>query len=461
MVAEKIHSIRAWFPGEPRRAKHGETVCEIGRDVEFEAEALEAFCFQKIADREEELVLLAGVVAFADRATRRLAASGWRRSFRITMPVCDPVFWSKPEICNPLKEALRFLSGDSWSFEFVERRGRIPELKQDELDLGGGRFVVIPFSNGLDSFAQSQLLKLNGSSATPIRLTAWNRSLAGNRDWISDADGTRYRRVSVPVKVGADTHAEQSFRTRSFIFNVLAGLASYLSDAESVIIPEAGQGALGPSIVPLGAESPHRGSHPGFTRRMAEFFVAFWKKEIRIEHPQLWRTKGEVLALLKTNGLLTGWTSTRSCSRDQRVIRTERHVLLHCGICSGCLLRRLSVSSADLSEAPSSYLWSDLGAPSLDDALSCDARRGTTANDYDIAVHSVLAMEELARKAGRSTEDPALQSTIFDAFGDNSSEQANGLTQLNRLLSAHEKEWTEFKEKLGAASWINQQIALL
>jgi 7-cyano-7-deazaguanine synthase in queuosine biosynthesis len=313
----------------------------------------------------------------------------------------------------------------------------------------------------LDSFAQSQLLKLDGSSATPIRLTAWNRSLAGNRDWILEADGTRHRRVSVPIKVAANTHAEQTFRTRSFIFCVLAGLASYLAEAESVIIPEAGQGSLGPSIVPLGAESPHRGSHPGFTRRMAEFFAAFWKKEIRILHPQLWRTKGEVLALLKTNRLLNGWDATRSCSRDQRVIRTERHVLLQCGICSGCLLRRLSVTAAALSEPADGYLWSDLGAKSLDEALCADARRNTTANDYDIAVHSVLAMEELARKAGQPAEDPALQSTIFDAYGNNSSERANGMIQLTRLLSAHGSEWATFTRKFASASWLNQQIALI
>jgi len=430
-------------------------------DVSLRPNVLEEFCFKSISVWEEELVFLAGTVAFADRAVHRRAARGWCRVLNIVMPVSEPRFWSRPEITGTLVEALCYLTGDAWSFDFIKRGGRLPRLNQSELDLGQGEFVVMPFSNGLDSFAESRLLRLQRPTVSPIRVTAWNRSLAGSRTWVTGADGLRYRRIAIPVKIATDGDADQTFRTRSFLFSVLAGLASHMADANSIIIPEAGQGALGPSLVPVGAESPLRGSHPGFSRRMMAFFQAFWGKPILIEHPHLWRTKGEVLAMLKEKNVHLGWDKTRSCSRDQRVLQIERRKLIHCGICSGCLLRRVAVASAGLDEPADHYMWSNLGAPSLEESLCADARRTTRLNDRDIAVHAVMAMEDLARLADQPETHSRFENALFDAFGDDTQQLAEGAKALHRLLSAHQTEWRAFTRKLGPGSWVNQQIGMI
>src|ERR1019366_4182651 len=225
--------LRVFYPKENISTRNGQIPCVISRDVEIDIEALENYCFQRVSQTEYELALLAGVVAFADRAFRRKHSQGWARRIEIIMPVGEPEFWNKTK--SALHDALDYLTGDCWNIEFVSRRVQLDQLKQDILSLGGGRFVVIPYSNGLDSYAQSQLLKLeNGIS--PIRITAWNRSITGRREWIAEPDGTKYRRVSIPVKYATDSHPEPSYRTRSFVFCVFTGVAAHLSKAEAIQI---------------------------------------------------------------------------------------------------------------------------------------------------------------------------------------------------------------------------------
>jgi 7-cyano-7-deazaguanine synthase in queuosine biosynthesis len=450
--------IRAHAASVPPKSKPGELLCHVGNDIKISAGALELFCFKQLTDKEEDLVLLAGVVAFADRSVRRLVANGWRRNLHVVMPVKNPEWWSAYSLSSTLIDALRFLTGDAWSFEFVKRKGKSVKLKQSELALGAGKFVVMPFSNGLDSFSESRLLSVGFPNTAAIRLTAWNRSLAGGRDWVTEADGTRYRRVSLPVALATGKHAEQTFRSRSFMFSTLAGLAAAMSNAEAIFIPEAGQGALGPSLVPVGQESPHRGSHPKFSQFMMAFFQAFWGKAISIQHPQLWRTKGEVLALLQSKDLQHGWEKTTSCSRDQRVTSTARHKKIQCGICSGCLLRRMSLFSAGYNDPNSNYFWDDLAASTLEKALCSDARRTVSPNDRDIAVHAVLAMEELARQADLPADHPGHQKALIDSGGDQAKKDSGNHNPLTRLLTAHKTEWRAFTDSLGKDSWIRQQI---
>ncbi len=448
---------RVCLANETNTVRRGETPCVIGRDVRVDPEALEDYCFQLLSDREYELALMAGVVAFADRSVRRLHSEGWARRIEIVMPVKNPDAWLD---CNGvLQELLQFLSGDYWHFTFTGRREAWREIRQDSFPLGEGKFVVVPFSNGLDSFAQSQMLKLEASPLTPIRVTAWNRGLAGQRDWKSDPDGTKYRRVSIPIRISANNHPEPSYRTRSFLFNVFAGIAAHLAEAECVIVPENGQGSLGPSIVPFGAESPQRGSHPGFTRRISKFLSLVLGSSIPFEHPQLWRTKGEVLRILKREDLLGNWaTETSSCPRDRRDVSLNGKIV-HCGVCAACLLRRSAAYVNGLIEPQSTYLWRDLKVPKLADAIHPDSNRETSANDLDIANHGVLAMAELANWASSPADDPSVLQCAFEIS--ETEPLATVSANLRRLLKSHKEEWERFRHHLGPAAWINTDFAFL
>jgi 7-cyano-7-deazaguanine synthase in queuosine biosynthesis len=456
MNASGLIVVRASFPGENFRPRKGQLVCRIPEDVWLLPEEIEAFCFKRIGSRDEELIYLAGVVAYIDRRVRRHIGI-WHRCFNVIMPVSEPRFWRQPAVSSALVEALQFLTGDTWTFEFIKRQGRLPRFNQNFLDIGGGDFVVIPFSNGLDSFAQSRLLETQGFSGTPIRVTAWNRGLTGSRDWLTDPNGARYRRVAVPVRIAEHSSPEPTYRTRTFLFSVLAGLAAYLAGAKTIVIPEGGQGALGPSLVPVGSESPQRGSHPGFSRRMEVLFRGFWGEPVMIRQPQIWRTKGQVLAEVCRRGFHAGWERTRSCPRGPRDLRSGRS----CGICSGCLLRRVAVFAAGLEESEDHYLWSNLRADTLEESLCAEAKRTTSVNDRDIAVHAVLGMEELARQADLPITHPRHQQVLFDVFGNDTTQLKTGAEQLAQLLTVHKNEWRTFTAFLGSRAWINQQIVLL
>jgi hypothetical protein len=424
--------------------------------VQVDAEALEDYCFQLLSDHEYELAILAGVIAFADRSVRRLHSEGWARRIEIVMPVRRPDEWQASSAV--LHELLQFLTGDHWQVTFTSRHGVWGNTRQDIFPLGNGTFVVVPYSNGLDSFAQSQVLKLESSGVTPIRITAWNRGLAGQRDWRTDPDGTKYRRVSIPIRISTDNHPEPSYRTRSFLFNVFAGIAAHLAHAECVIIPENGQGSLGPSIVPFGAESPQRGSHPGFTRRMGEFLGLVLGAPVHFQHPQLWRTKGEVLRILKREKLLGDWPATTSCPRDRRDVSLIGKTV-HCGVCAGCLLRRTAAYVNGLVEPENTYLWRDLEGATLADAIHPGSDRETRANDIDIANHGVLVMTELANWADSPGDDPLVSQCAFEISGAESMTAA--LANLKRLLWAHKEEWHHFRNHFGPNSWINANFALL
>lgn len=448
------HRLRVFYPKENVSVRKGVTPCVIGRHVEIDTEALEDYCFQRVTSHEYELALLAGIVAFADRTFRRKISEGWARRIEITIPVGEPAFWNKTK--SALLEALEFLTGDCWEINFESRRSKLDQLKQDILSLGSGKFIVVPFSNGLDSYAQSRLLKLQ-SEITPIRITAKNHGVAGSRDWIPEDDGSRHRRISIPVNFQTDPHPEPSYRSRTFVFNVFAGIAAHLSKAEAIFIPENGQGALGPSLVPFGSESPQRGSHPGFTRRMSLFFKTIWDEPIKIEHPQIWLTKGEVLQKLKKENLLGNWQTTRSCPRDQRNVNLN-HKLVQCGICSGCMLRRMSVFAAGLEENVDTYLWQDLSANSLQSSMHPSAGRKTTNNDSDIARHAVIALAELSQMADASPDDPVIAQNVFEICDGVGKNYQLALSQLQHLLNTHKSEWTQYVNGCGSSSWINADV---
>lgn len=451
--------VRACFGPRRRRAVGQELICHVGEDVIYTASRLEAFCFSHMSDVDEELILLSAVVAYADRMVRRTPSSGWLRRLHVVIPVGSPSFWARNGIKNALEDALGFITGDHWTFEFERRTEKLLKPKQREFALGEANTIVIPFSNGLDSFAQSRLLRHEGIDATPIRLTASNHGLSGDRHWVRDADGTKFPRVTIPFGLKTDNHAEPSYRSRTFVFAALAGVAAHLAKSHFIVVPEAGQGSFGPSLVPVGGESPHRGSHPGFTKRMTHLFNALWGESIHFRHPQLWRTKGQVLQQVVQRGVGDGWVATFSCSQGPRQVHTGRGNRIHCGYCAGCLLRRLAAFASGLREPEGQYFLVDLNAPTLQAGVCADAGRKPGRNDDDIAAHAVMGLEALSRVGNSPDDDFMIKKNLLDAFP--AEELGKAEASLRGLLAIHRDEWTRFKESLNRRSWVNSQAAVL
>src|SRR5208282_1719082 len=313
------------------------TPCRIGHNVEFSTEKLESYCIATWEPVIYDALLVAAAVEFADRTQKRHALS-WQREFHVVIPVHEPARWKEKAVADGLHDVLDFLTGDRWRIEFSDRTVPLTEPKQQHFNLPSGVSAVIPYSDGVDSRCVAGLLdRTIGDKLIRVRL--------GSR--IRDAKVLPQQRqpfTSVPYRVQAGRHAfvESTARSRGFKFALISGLAAYLMKAGRVIVPESGQGALGPALITVGQGYADYRSHPLFTDRMGTFLEALLQHKVSFDFTQLWQTKAETLrqfaSSCKSGDL---WSSTWSCWQQTRQVSVDGRKR-QCGVCAACMLRRMS-----------------------------------------------------------------------------------------------------------------------
>jgi 7-cyano-7-deazaguanine synthase in queuosine biosynthesis len=359
------------------KAPRSHVPCVIDQNLRFCTESLESYFFAQWSSVVYDALLVAAAVEYCDRIQRR-SAFVWGREIDLTVPVHDPDLWNRKDVAEALHQALNFLTGDRWQIAFHSRRRPLNPPRQGMFRLDANKSAVIPFSDGMDSRAVAGLMARKlGDKLVRIRL--------GNVRTRPTAPFT-----AVPYKLRHSEHkfVESSVRSRGFKFALIAGVAAYFAGADHIIVPESGQGALGPALLPVGqAYGDHR-SHPLFTNLMEKFLRALLETRVSFQFPQLWQTKGETLtAFIRECGASVSWADTRSCWQQSRQVSVE-HKKRQCGICAACMLRRLSVHAAGLIEPRETYVWEDLSAPSFEAGVapSFDRKKITRAmGEYAIA----------------------------------------------------------------------------
>lgn len=436
----------------------GDIHCRLGHELNFDAEVLAAYCFREMAPIHHDLFVLAGAVAFADKIVPRRLATSWRRDLTITLPVYNPSKWSDPQLNSALIDLLGLLTGDSWHFQFEPCRETLFPCSQSILPLGEASVSVLPYSDGLDSFATARMFSRRHQDRSLILVTTGRRKDA-DLEWRREAKFARRRRISVPFRLSDKEcrakFREQSYRSRGFVFGVITAIATYLAEAESVIIPEAGQGALLLPLAAIGPEAPDFRTHPMFTANLSEFLNHVFGTAIRFEHPNIWRTKGEILRTLVDVNVAQGWEQTRSCSRDSRHMHYDGRAI-QCGVCASCLLRRQSVMAAGLREVSDSYLWTDLCATTLDLAGLPGAREAGR-NDVEQAKCGAFLLQHMAR-LGSASESAEIKQAAFDLRKVLDLSEDEVTLRIARLFQGHAQEWSAFVGSLGptafVASWL-------
>jgi 7-cyano-7-deazaguanine synthase in queuosine biosynthesis len=430
------------YPGAAACNYDDSILCVVGHDIEIRPQLLQDYCAKPIHCAEHDLVVLAGAVSFADRIVPRRRATGWLRELHLTVPVHEPERWNDRRIQHALVEVLQFVTGDAWTFSFVPG-GNMSDPGQSSLNLLNGPFVVIPFSDGLDSFLQWQLTSLLEPGVVPLRIQTSTRSRNRQRDrQIELARGRRDQVLQIPVRTSVGNHPEPSYRARTFLFYTMAALAAAKTDSTRILIGENGIGSLGPSLIPYGNEVHHRTTHPGATSRLAGFINAVLDTSVKFEHPQLRWTKGEVLTRAISDRI-RGWECTHSCVRGPR----DRLNSYPCGICSGCLLRRQSLHTA--SQPPAPHFWNDLSAPGLDESRLEQDGRQATKNDKDIWRHAVHGMDALAELSRLGVTAAPFQRLAWELSNSMSVDTAFTAADVHRLISAHASEWWAFRQAHG------------
>jgi hypothetical protein len=423
--------------------------CQIGKNVQFSTESLESYFFARWEPVACDALLVAPAVEFADRSERRTAYS-WRREFELRIPVHDLNRWNGAEVCKTLHDALDFLTGDNWHIEFYERRVPMGQPQQGLLNLPAEVEAVIPFSNGLDSRAVAGLMDCElGTKLVRVRLGSKLR----DREKVCRE---RHAFTSVPYRVdsGERPFVESTARSRGFKFALISGLASYLAGADTVIVPESGQGALGPPLVTVGQAYEDYRSHPLFTRRMEKFLHALLGQRVRYSFPQLWFTKAETLRKFVNEGGGDSWSVTWSCWQQNRQVSVD-HMKRQCGICAACMLRRLSVHAAGLEEAKETYVWENLAASTFPaGAAPSFSEKKITKAMREYAIAGTLHLDHLACLPESSSNARTLCRNAFQLSGALGIAEIEARAKLDRLLRQHSSEWKNFMSSLGQDSFV-------
>jgi hypothetical protein len=432
------------------RSRRGWLRCQIGGNIEFSTARLETYCFAGWEPVVYDALLLAAAVEVGDRTLRRPAAR-WERQIELRLPVHDPDRWADKAVSEALHNALNFLTGDHWHITFGQRCQPVAPPAQGHFNLPEGLTAVIPFSDGLDSRIVAGLMARElGDKLIRVRL--------GSKAY--DARGLSHRHpfTSVPYQVRplARDFVESSARSRGFKFALISGLAAYLAKAGQIIVPESGQGSLGPALVTVGQAYEDYRSHPLFTDRMEKFLFALLGHQVRFQFPRLWYTKGETLTkFLKECDDAVTWQQTRSCWQQQRQVSVDKK-RRQCGICAACLLRRMSVHAAGLTEPMHTYVWENLAAHTFKaGAAASFPMKKVTKKLRQYAIAGSLHLDHLAGLR----ESPANRRTLaLNAFQLSRSlglTEADASAKLDRLLMQHGNEWKSFMNSLGQKSFVS------
>ena len=434
---------------DPQRTIEPDVVpCIIDKNVIFEPEGFQSYFTSEWEPIIYDGMLVAAAIEFCDRSKLR-SEIDWARKFQLDVPVHDPDLWNSSNVRNSLTRAVGLLTGDDWEFNFRRTTRPCSPPVQGSLALGFDVEAVIPFSDGLDSLAVSMIC----CSELGNRLVRVRVGLSKPRKLTLGEKPKPFTSIPFRVVHGGKSNPEKSNRSRGFKFAMISGLAAYLVRATKVIIPESGQGALGPVLAPVGQAYQDRRTHPQFSRSMTVFLETLLGQRILFEHPMLWDTKGETLARYrKLHPDDEAWRETRSCWQDARhaSVDGERR---QCGICAACMLRRVSLHAAGLDEPPESYLWEDLGVSNFWEGTHKDfVHRNNAMHRYAIA--GALHMDHLAGLRRASNFDTILSRqalTLSKALGI-PFEVARG--KIVRLLIKHENEWSSFVSDLPPHSFL-------
>ena len=315
---------------------------------------------------DADLLELASYVYVADQAMTRGGTKSfdygdrWHRSLRFTIPVRCPRTWNRPEVRDALRGLLRFLTDDEYEFEFVtaSRPAGLERFLFDDVsppDEGAAFDEVALFSGGLDSLCGAVEGVLAGqhrvlfcSHRPENRVYARQRDLvAAIRSRLPDSKRSPHH-FAATVNKGKKHNRDFTQRSRSFLFASMAAVAARLFKLDRIRFYENGVTSLNLPISPqmIGGRAS-RTTHPQTLWRFAQLFSHVFETPFAVENPFQWSTKPEILKRLGALGHSDLCAATSSCVNTWQ--RTEQHP--HCGLCSQCVDRRVSVLAAAMPDA--------------------------------------------------------------------------------------------------------------
>lgn len=307
--------------------------------------------------RAWDFARIAAAVYAADRSIPRPPKKGndaWIRKIHLNFTVKEPDFWNSPGTIKLMTEALHFLTGDDWSFEFIAGQRKKTQVYLPFDIREPSKYFL--YSGGLDSAAGLVKYACEHPKESVIPLLIGHRSnmapkVKSQIDCIRKKFTNVQKEIVAYFKMNRPDHEERSQRSRNFLFLVIAGIAAGKREGDSVIVGENGIGAINlPLSTLMRSTMATRGTHPTFLRMMSDLSSYVLGRCLEYSLPNLHLTKSELVKVLKDHELEELATSTFSCSHPLREKTASQ-----CGQCPACIFRRHSLWVAGIAERGERY----------------------------------------------------------------------------------------------------------
>ena len=330
-------------------------------NVHIRIEDVAKVFLQHLSPRLTDLLEIAAYVYSADCGTNRGkqweddAIEPWSRTFQFVIAVRDHAFWKQREICELLQTTLNFMSDDKYSFTFQKLKTTRP--KEPYLNFGPDErwpFTnperVVMFSGGLDSLAGAIETVKAGKEAVLVSHRP-SPTMDRRQRKLFELLKTQFHKnlIHIPVWVNkSGMSREHTQRTRSFLYAAIGSVVAASVNAGGVRFFENGVISLN---LPLADEvlrsRASRTTHPQALSYLQKILSLVMNRAFQVDNPFIFKTKTEVVGLIKSNGLERLISDTCSCSHTGFFQSGSQW---HCGGCSQCIDRRVATIAADVAE---------------------------------------------------------------------------------------------------------------
>lgn len=330
----------------------------------------------------EDLMIVASLVQVADRAVRRRMRLGeFVRDFVIEASVFCPERWRTA--APHLTQALSFLSGDNWRFEFRSRQNDAPKVtyknatrsrRQDSRDYEEYPTAVVLFSGGLDSFCGASYFFTSKADQHPIFFSSYLKDLTRLYDGLLKplAQKTSASFSHLPIYFSLrrpgimgftlKEFPESTRRTRSYFYLSQAATIALIHNISDIYIFENGVLSLNlPLRFDFSGARATRHSHPYFLDRFKMFLQTLVDEaSFLIHNPFSHLTKAEITEYgKKWPDLISETISCWQYGNFTATLRNrlDRKEITHCGFCLPCLVRRLALQAAAIEDPMEIYAY--------------------------------------------------------------------------------------------------------
>ncbi len=304
----------------------------------------------KISALQADLIDLAVAIHFTDKLTPPRKKTS--NNIHVRLPLrCPEIFNYKIEL---LSDLLSWYTRDNWQFNFVNRKSVKRNSERKNLTLIDNPIHQFPveyalWSGGLDSLAglKSRMLEnyekhfvLVGIGSNRI-MQSRQKQVFHTLNWLSKNNGRlHYLNVPIEANYGKRYFKNSTNRARGLVFILVGIVAAMANKKNRLNIYENGIGAINLAF-PGGVGRDHsRAVHPRSLMKIENYINQIINCGFSIVNPFIFLTKAEMCSSLHEEPIPV--FETISCDRLHR----EKYI--QCGYCSSCILRRLSLVSANI-----------------------------------------------------------------------------------------------------------------